>query len=191
MEEEEDSLPDVVRPAEEVAKRSLALFAAVGCAIGAPRQEIATWLTQNELWSVLTEAEVRFLSAEQADQRDRINFSWQSERLMVLLWSLNKVEELPPATEQCDTSVFQDILPPYAPTDVSQFIGGAKLRSDDELIDMADTLLDLHWHARDGKINNRPPRKPVDIEIIQERHHAMNWVIGYRALSWDEVTTDT
>jgi hypothetical protein len=31
----------------------------------------------------------------------------------------------------------------------------------------------------------------VDIEIIQERHHAINWVIGYEGLSWDEVTTDT
>jgi hypothetical protein len=32
---------------------------------------------------------------------------------------------------------------------------------------------------------------PVDLEIVQERHHAINWVIGYDGAPWDEVTTDT
>jgi hypothetical protein len=31
----------------------------------------------------------------------------------------------------------------------------------------------------------------IDIEIVQERHHAINWVTGYDGLPWDEVTTDT
>ncbi len=65
------------------------------------------------------------------------------------------------------------------------------MRPGGELTDMARDLLDLHWHARDGKLNNRPPRRPVDIEIVQERHHAINWVTGYCSLPWDEVTTDT
>jgi hypothetical protein len=56
---------------------------------------------------------------------------------------------------------------------------------------MCDEMLNLHWEARDAKIDERPPRRPVDMEIIQERHYAINWVTGYRGLSWDEVTTDT
>ena len=46
---------------------------------------------------------------------------------------------------------------------------------------------DYHAAQRDGL----PLRQPVDVEIIQERHHAINWVIGYEGLPWDLVTTDT
>jgi hypothetical protein len=31
----------------------------------------------------------------------------------------------------------------------------------------------------------------IDIEIVQERHHAINWITEYDGLPWDEVTTDT
>jgi hypothetical protein len=31
----------------------------------------------------------------------------------------------------------------------------------------------------------------VNIEIIQERHRAINWVNGYDSAPWDEVTSDT
>lgn len=30
-----------------------------------------------------------------------------------------------------------------------------------------------------------------DIEVIQERHHAINWLVGYETQSWSEITTDT
>jgi hypothetical protein len=191
VDEDDDVLPDVIRSPEEVAWRSLALFAVVGRALGAPSEEIAAWLTENDLWPHLTEREIRFVAAEQSDPKERIDFTWQSERLIVLLWAMNKIETLPSAAEQCDTSVFQNILPPYAEIGVLGFIDSVKLRPDDELTEMAKALLDLHWHARDGKLNNRRPRKPVDLGVAQERHHAINWVTGYCALSWDEVTTDT
>lgn len=67
----------------------------------------------------------------------------------------------------------------------------ATLRPDDELMATANEILDLHWHARDAQIHKHIPAKPVDIEIIQERHHAINWIIGYDGVDWDEVTTDT
>jgi hypothetical protein len=31
----------------------------------------------------------------------------------------------------------------------------------------------------------------IDIEIVQERHHAINWITECDGLPWDEVTTDT
>jgi hypothetical protein len=190
-EDEYEYPPDVVRSPEVVAERALALFAAVGRAFGSPSTEIAAWLTEHALWPCLTESEVRFVNAEEMDSRDRINFSWQCERLVVLLWALKKVATLPPMTEQCDASVFQDALPPYASISVHDFVRDAKLRPDDELNKMCDFIYDLHWHARDGQLNNRPPGKPVDAEIVQERHHAINWIVGYCSLPWDEVTTDT
>ena len=56
---------------------------------------------------------------------------------------------------------------------------------------MADDLLEQHWKARDARLFGRPQPTDIDIEIVQERHHAINWIIGYDGLPWDEVTTDT
>ncbi len=183
--------PDRVRSATDVARRALALFGVVGLALGAPPDALRAWLDDNGLQAELTPRERGFVDAAEPPPRDRIDFSWQSERLLVLLWALGKVDALPPATEQCDTARFQDLLPPFADVGVADFVAQAKLRPDVVLCDMADTLLDLHWHARDGRINGRPPGKPVDMEIVQERHHAINWITGYCGLPWDEVTTDT
>lgn len=54
---------------------------------------------------------------------------------------------------------------------------------------MADELMDFHWQARVAKIHFKPTQ--LDTEAIQERHHTINWVIGYDGAPWDEVTTDT
>jgi hypothetical protein len=109
----------------------------------------------------------------------------------VILWALEKVEVLPPANTQCDTALFKKLLPPYADIAVKDFIRCATCRSDEALTDMADMILNLHWKARDAAIHGRTAPSDVDIEIVQERHHAINWVIGYDGLPWDEVTTDT
>ena len=145
--------------------------------------------TINGLFEDLSSMEARFIEDPEPSRREIINASWYSERLITLLWALG-LASMPPADEQCDTSLFQDILPPYAEVSESDFINSAKLRKDDELMAMADQTLDLHWEARDAEIHRRSPRN-VNLGIIQERHHAINWVIGYDGLAWDEVTTDT
>jgi hypothetical protein len=181
---------DVIRQPDEVARRALALFSIVGLALGAERQPVLHWLAKNELWNALTPSEIGFIDASPPSRKQIINASWWSERLVVLLWALGQIEEIPEANQQCDTAEFQAVLPPFAELTVPAFIGRSKLRSDAELIGMADNLLDLHWQARDAKLNGRAS-PTVDIEIVQERHHAINWVVGYDSAPWDEVTTDT
>jgi len=187
----EDSPPDEIRSAHDVAVRALALFSAVGVALGAPRTEVVPWLEAEGLWEELSPLEREFLSREDAPERSRINFSWHSERLIVLLWALGRVSTLPASSVQCDPALFQELLPPYADESVSSFVRSAKLRSEEELLRKANELLDQHWKARDARMNGRPLPSDIDIEIVQERHHAINWIIGYGSLSWDEVTTDT
>ena len=46
-------------------------------------------------------------------------------------------------------------------------------------------------YARDARLNGQPMPADIDIEVVQERHHAINWITGYCGLPWDEVTTDT
>lgn len=191
MESEEILPEDEVREASEIARRALALFAVVGLALGAPKETTLTWLRGESLWDELSPEELKFVSALEPTERQRINASWRSEALLMLLWSIGVVKELPGLAEQCDAGNFQRVLPPFADVTVNEFISSAQRRSDDELFEMANELLDSHWEARDARINKKPMPANLDIGIIQERHHAINWVIGYDGLPWDEVTTDT
>jgi len=163
----------------------------VGLALGAPRNDIINWLKDEGLWNELSPTELAYLLAQVHTEKQTVDASWRSEALIVLLWAIQKVEKLPAPNEQCDTSILQELIPPFADTSAEQFIASAECRSEKALQEMANELMHLHWQARDAQIHSKPPLPHVDIEIIQERHHAINWVIGYDGLPWDEVTTDT
>jgi hypothetical protein len=188
---DDDQSTDEVRSAEDVARRALALFSVVGLALGAERTLVLAWLSDNDLWGELSPSEAGFIDTPVLSKQQIIDGGWLSERLIMLLWALGAVDQLPAANEQCDTAVFQNLLPPFAPISVGHFVSKAELRSEAELIAMADDTLQIHWEARDARSRERTPRTPVDMEVIQERHHAINWVIGYDGLPWDEVTADT
>ena len=187
----EEPLEDNVRDSQEIARRSLALFGVVGIALGASRNDIVGWLKDEALWEELSPTELSYVLAQEPIEKQTIDASWMSEALIVLLWALRKVEKLPAPNEQCDTSIFQELLPPFAEMSAAQFITSAERRSETALQDMAEELMHLHWQARDAQIHSKPIPSHVNIEIVQERHHAINWVIGYDGLPWDEVTTDT
>jgi hypothetical protein len=188
---DQEPIADEIRSPLEAARRGLTLFSVVGLALGADRPEIIAWLKEHDLWKDLAPSEVGFIDTPVPSRQQLINASWLSERLVVVLWALGATEELPPPGEQCDTAVFQEILPPFASISVADFIASARLRPPSDLIAMADEVMALHWEARDARIKGRPTKPHVDLEIIQERHHAINWLIGYDGLDWDEITTDT
>ena len=183
--------PEQVRNPQEIARRALALFAVTGLAAGGPKNDIVGWLKDELLEDELTPSERVFVSSPNPTKQQEVNASWRSEALLVLLWALAVIERMPALNKQCNTRDFQRVLPPFADIPVSQFIEGAVRRSDEELIDLADQLLTAHWEARDARIHGRPVPSHLDIGILQERHHAINWLIGYGGLPWDEVTTDT
>jgi hypothetical protein len=186
----DESPPDRVRDAQEIARRSLALCAVVGIALGADREDLKNWITDEGLWNDLAPTELAYVSAETPTEKQTIEATWLSERLTVLLWALLKVD-LPAPNQQADTALFLDLVPPFSNDSVSEFLRTALRRSENELLEMAEELLQSHWRARDAQLHSKPMPADINIEIIQERHHAINWVIGYEGLAWDEVTTDT
>lgn len=181
---------DRIRSVDAVAKRALTLFGIWALTAGATRADISRWLDDENLRGELTPDEARFLTDAEPNRQSLVNFSWHAERLIVLLWSLNLIDQLPDSDAQCDTSVFK-ILPPYGEQSAEEFVEAVRLRSDDDLRETAWMLLDHHWEARDASLNDKAPQTPVNIEIIQERHHAINWITGYGNLDWDDATTDT
>lgn len=189
--EDDDYPPDEVRSPQEIARRALALFGVWGIAIGASRDDVLEWLEDNDLREALSPDELKFVDSQHPSSELKNDFSWHAERLIVLLWALNLVESLPDAGKKCDTSVFERCLPPFSDQSEAEFISNAVTRSEDELWDEAKRTLNLHWQARDAELHDREPKDSVDIDVVQERHHAINWVTGYCGLDWDEVTTDT
>lgn len=182
---------DKVRSPREIARRALTLHAVCWLAHGGARDDVLRWLEDHNLREALSPDELKFIENQHPSSKQMIDFSWHTERLIVLLWALNLVESLPHPDRQCDTRIFENCLPPFVEQSMEQFISGAIGRSEDELRKEAERTLDLHWEARDARLNSRTPRNAIDIEVVQERHHAINWVTGYCGLEWDEVTTDT
>lgn len=187
----DDYAQDEVRSPQEIAQRALALAAVWCLAMGSLREDVLGWIDDHNLREILSPDELKFVDTERPTEKQRVYFSWNAERIIVLLWALNLIEKLPDADRQCDTRVFKRCLPPLSEQSVEQFVWQATSRSDDELIQEGERIFDLHWQARDAQIHNRSPKEAVDIEIIQERHHAINWVTGYGGMDWDDVATDT
>ncbi|OYT90143.1 MAG: hypothetical protein CFE43_19710 [Burkholderiales bacterium PBB3] len=186
-----DEMPeDEIRDAEAIARRALVLFSVISIAFGDDKQKLIAWLHAEALWAELSPAELEFVTSETPSERQAVNASWRSEALLLLLWALDLVQVIPAASEICEPSLFQELLPPHATVSVKDFIASARRRSDEALLDMADKVLNLHWEARNASINGRECPE-VHIGIIQERHHGINWVIGYGGSPWDEVATDT
>jgi hypothetical protein len=188
---EVDEVPDRVRSAQEIARRSLALFGVYGLSTKSPREDILAWLKETGLWDELSPLELKFVTSEPPTQQQSIDASWRSEGLTVLLWALGKIEKLPQPDEQCDTAIFQELLPPFIEVSEADFITSATRRSDAVLLEMADALLDFHWQACEPALLAQLPPPHPHRGIARERQHAINWVIGYDGASWDDVGTDT
>jgi len=116
------------------------------------------------------------------------------------------IPELPSPQQLCDVPLIQRVLPPlFEP--VGEFVSSARLRSDSEIQAANDEVYHIHWRIRDARLRGQPtppgklPRMPhdnydppvesYDAGVVQERHHALNWLIGYCGQDWDDISTDT
>lgn len=184
---------DKARTAQEIARRALALGSAVSLSFKAPRKKVAAFVEEAGLVDELTATERDYVFSTRRSAKATINMSWNAEALVVLLWAINKIKSIPAAHVQCSTGDLADALPPFGLESLPQFIGSLKRRPEKELSDMADSIQEQHVIARQRKSNPayRSEAGEIDIEIVQERHRAINWVVGYCGESWDEVTADT
>lgn len=92
-----------------------------------------------------------------------------------------------PETE-CDvpaaTSILRDLT-------TARFIQGAKLRPLAAILDEADLTYRYDWAAVNARLKGQEAPAKLDGGVVQERHYALNWLVGYLDQAWDEVSTDT
>ncbi|RCS41410.1 DUF4272 domain-containing protein [Bremerella cremea] len=194
-----EGLPPVIaesevdlRPADEVARRALALMAVAVRAESLasdeplPVSEIRQRLPQ--AFGSFTPVEKAFMEAESPDQQSVINHAWRYECLYVLQWALGHFDELQFPNTICDvTQVAGDILN----RDRAAMIAEAKLRPTTEILDQADRYFRLHWIARQPSLKGEPTPAGLDIGVISERRHALNWLIRHQNADWDDVNCST
>ena len=178
-----------IRTAEEIAKRIIILAYLGVYSEDGDKDEILEFFKTEKLWDFVSEYEKKLLSKKKLTKKDRINISWQSECILLLLWTINKVDNLGLPIEQCNIGEILDLLPNAFDT-TKDFIQSAIVRPKVEILDKSDLIYRLHWAAREADSKGEDVPGNFDIGIIQEWHYAINWVTYYDE-NWDDIITDT
>ena len=59
------------------------------------------------------------------------------------------------------------------------------------ILDALDLHYRLHWYVRQMKLDGQEPPPGLEGGVIQERHHALNWLVRFEDRDWDDVDTPT
>jgi hypothetical protein len=179
-----------LRSPRDVGLRILCLFCVVGTAFDPGDTAFREYLRNHGLWEHLTPEEVAFLTAEAPDRKSVINFTWRLEALFLLMWACSLVEVLPLPRQEADGRRVVSRLPgvDQSPWPFVERLG---LRAKAEILDASDLIYRVHWAAREAALSGGQPPAGLNRSVVQEWHHAINWLTRYDDLEWDLVTTDT
>jgi len=188
----------------EVARRILVLYTIARAAEGAPREGIIYLLQMSKLWDAVSPLEQSYLEDEEIDHSESHRMMWRYEAVWTLLWALGEVEELPWPARGCNLPKLESVLDPLA-TD-SGFIERARLIPAATILDARDLTLRLHWAIRNEYRNQRTVPFNLDwsdeydhlpvyncpaVHIVEQRHHALNWICRSGGDDWDSVDVQT
>jgi hypothetical protein len=179
----------ILRKASDVARRSLCLMIVSELARGADLETAQQFLKQNQLNEFLTPEESNFLKEGHLDRQRCISMSWRCEGAYLLLWALGKIETLPIPSSQNDLNEIYAVIPSLEDVAI-QWIQEVQLRDIEAILDESDLIYRMHWATRQSNLQGKALEE-LDSGVVQEWHHAINWLTSYENLDWDDVTTDT
>jgi len=137
---------------------------------------------------ILTPEELAFMRDDNPDERTIVNYSWCYEPLYILEWVLGMTDWSDPV-EICDVGLLVRNLHEF--TSMEEICGKVEMRSVKEILDKADLIYRMDWAAVDARIHGMAGPAGIDHGVAQERHKALNWVIGFGGADWDDVDTPT
>ncbi len=175
-----------VRTAREIADRLRALIVVAVKGEGLEQEEVQAVVEEWGVRALFTPRELAFIDDPAPSDHDRLQFSWRYEAAWALFWALNcSREPLAFPDSICDvphlTATIRDT------PDLT--VNGAQ--SANNMLNEADLIYRYHWAVRQASIDGVPPPAGLDPGVVMERHHALNWLIGYDEADWDDVGTDT
>ena len=194
-----ESLPPVVGECEvdfrspaEVARRCMALIAvavrAESLASGNPIPVSELQQRMPQSFDAMSPAEKGFMADGNPERQAVLDFSWRYECLFILLWCLGYIDRLRWPSKLCDVQqvarlMFENQGPAMA--------ANAQLRRPAEILDAVDLYFRLHWAARDASLNDTEPPTGLQLGVLQEQRHALNWLIRFEDAEWDDVDCPT
>lgn len=177
-----------LKSGEEVMRRAMCLFAVSQAAITGNVSGSNVLLERWKLMEDLTPAEQLLLTAGSMSEGPRVQLSWRCEALIPLMWATGLIDEMPFPTEPFDFAYLSE----FWMTAPSGYWVDVGTRPANQILDQADLIYRFHWAVRDATLQGKTSPAGLNPGVIVERHHALNWMIGYGDhAEWDDVTTDT
>ncbi|MFC4667854.1 DUF4272 domain-containing protein [Seohaeicola nanhaiensis] len=138
----------------------------------------------------LSPKESTFILDREPSENARLQFSWRAEAGHALLWAAGRYDELLFPSTSCDWNAFWSI---FHTGDRASFLNGVLLRSQSEILDESDFTYRLHWAAREASMKGQAMPAGLNMDVVVERHHALNWLAAPadEPYLWDETPTDT
>lgn len=175
-----------LRGEDEIAGRAQALLVcalrAESCMAGQPIavKDLMAKLPKAALW--LSPEEQAYLDLPEPTPHQSVQALWRYEAAYVMVWALGLVDALPYPDKACDPGL------------VVEAVTGKKkpaLRDAGDILDALDLTYRLHWHIRQTRLKQEKEAEGVDASVVQERHHALNWLVRFQHAAWDQVDTPT
>jgi len=129
-----------------------------------------------------TPAEQAWLGLEAPTQHQNVQLVWRYEAAYLLLWSVGLVDALPFPAQACDAGECVRLLGE---------LKKGKVRSAADILDALDLHYRLHWYVRERRRKGEPEAEGIDAGVLSERHHALNWLVGFQHAAWDDGDTPT
>lgn len=178
-----------LRAPREIATRIICLtYLCYVTEVPEARTAVIEFLKKESLWSEVTDQEKELFNKTKLTQQERINISWRSEAIWLLLWAIEKTDELELPYNEINVADIIEKLPKVL-NSTNDFIESATIRSTEQLLDQSDLIYRLHWATRHAQLD-RTIKLKLNSSVVEERHYAINW-ITYYAEAWDDITTDT
>ncbi len=175
------------RELSEITDRLFCLYAVVACSYGFSKERALSWLKREGVVDSLSGAENQYLH-NKSDTGIDSRMQWKVEALWALAWCLECHPDLDFA-DSCSDS-FIGLLPDIAKdASTKEFRQGLNLRDQAEILSKTDLAYCLHWAIREAELKGVKPPGRVPANVVVERRHALEWVIGQD--SWDDVSLDT
>ncbi len=155
------------RSVREIARRAMCFSLVALKAEGMESEEVAEFKREHGLDTHLSRDENRFLVAKPSNQDAR--WVWRFEALHVLLWALGYVVELGFPDVETDAATELEFLRELGP---NGFIGGALLRSNEQILDAADWIFRLHQSV----VDEQSGTEAVIEEVVEQWSAAFDWL---------------
>ena len=173
---------------DAIAGRAICLYLTAGRALNLPEKDFEALVNSYGAMEHFSPKEKDFIGASEPESQTVIQMSWRAEAAWVMFWALGYLPELAFPDRQCQVEAMSHVVFSH---DAITLLASADRRTRRELLDEADLIYRYHWATRAAAHKQVEKAGRLDPGVVLERHHALNWLIGYEGQAWDDVTTDT